>query len=80
MRVWQIVQVVVCLFYINRIVKNSDSSSQATLYPISTTSPQTFPENMVESVEIVAGLLILCAQHSCRILRDIIPPESPAIV
>lgn len=44
--VWQIVQVIVCLFCINRIVKNSDSSSQATLYPLSTTSPQTFPENI----------------------------------
>ena len=35
---------------------------------------------LVESVEIIADLLILCAQHSCRILRNIIPPRSQAIV
>lgn len=43
--------------------------------------PRLSLRTLVESVEIIAGLLILCAQHSCRILRDIIPPpESPAIV
>lgn len=36
--------------------------------------PRLSLRTLVESVEIIAGLLILCAQHSCRILRDIIPP------
>ena len=48
--VCQIVQFIVCPFYINRIVKNSNGSSQATLFaklsPLSTTSPQTFTENI----------------------------------
>lgn len=64
--VCQIVQFIVCPFYSNRIVKNSNGSSQATLFaklsPLSTTSPKTFTEN-IENVEIVACLLILCTQH-----------------
>lgn len=61
-------QFIVCPFYVNRVVKNSNSTSQTKLFaklslkyfpPVFHNAHKTFTENTVESPEIIVdGLLV----------------------